>query len=195
MRGVGAAAFAFMFALGNSTMALLGAIHPYWRHNMLALASLTFLTLFIIAYAVPESPIWLLRKGKELEAEASMRRLRGDREFKEELAMMKNLHAANMEQAKSQHNEGKTWSVPLKKILSDVIMRRRKPPQLPFSFIFLIILFFFIGWSGIHYIALNGPKVFAVRIFLYQLLHLNVLIICGISFRIKLSIWVLTTTI
>ena len=53
MRGVGAAAFAFMFALGNSTMALLGAIHPFWRHNMLALSSLTFLTLFIIAYIVP----------------------------------------------------------------------------------------------------------------------------------------------
>ena len=45
-----------------------------------------------------ESPIWLLRKGKELEAEASMRRLRGDREFKEEFEMMKKLHAANMEQ-------------------------------------------------------------------------------------------------
>ena len=164
MRGVGAAAFAFMFALGGSTMALLGAIHPYWRHNMLALASLTFLTLFLIAYIVPESPIWLLRKGEEVEAEASMRRLRGDREFKEEFAMMKKLHAANMKQAKSHHNVGKTWSVPLQDIVSDTIKMKKKPPKLPFSFIFLSILFSFIGWSGITYIALNGPKLFTVRI-------------------------------
>ena len=106
----------------------------------------------------------MLRKGKELEAEASMRRLRGDREFKEEFEMMKKLHAANMEQATSQHNEGKTWSVPLQNIVSDTIKRKRKPPKLPFSFIFLAILFFFIGWSGITYIALNGPKLFTVRI-------------------------------
>ena len=163
MRGVGAAAFAFMFASGGSLMALLGAIHPYWRHNMLAIASLTILTLFIIAYIVPESPIWLLRKGRELEAEASMRRLRGDREFKEEFDMMKKLHTANMEQARSHHNAGKNWSEPLQNIVSDIIKGKRKPPKLPFSFIFLATLFSFIGWSGITYIALNGPKLFTVR--------------------------------
>jgi len=160
MRGLGAAAFAFMFALGGSTMALLGAIHPFWRHNMLAVASLTILALFIIAYIVPESPIWLLRKGREQEAEASMRILRGDKGFKQEFSMMKSLHAANMEQAASKHNMGKTWSVPLQNILSDTIKGKRKPPKLPFSFIFLAILFSFIGWSGITYIALNGPKLF-----------------------------------
>merc|ERR1719245_2507939 len=123
MRGVGAAAFAFMFALGGSLMALLGAIHPYWRHNMLAIASLTILTLFIIAYIVPESPIWLLRKGRELEAEASMRRLRGDREFKEEFSMMKALHEDNMEKAMCKSNRGKTWSVPLEAIATDAIKK------------------------------------------------------------------------
>ena len=163
MRGAGAAAFAFMFAFGGSSMAFLGALHPFWRHNMVAVAGLTILTMFTIASILPESPIWLLRKGRELEAEASMRRLRGDREFKEEFSMMKSLHEANMEKAMCKSNQGKTWSVPLETIATDAIKKKKKPPKLPFSFMFLAILFSFIGWSGITYIALNGPRLFIVR--------------------------------
>ena len=64
MRGLGAAAFAFMFALGGSTMAFLGAVHPLWRLNMVAMAVLAFLTMVLIATVLTESPIWLLRKGR-----------------------------------------------------------------------------------------------------------------------------------
>ena len=64
MRGLGAAAFAFMFALGGSTMAFLGAVHPFWRLNMIAMAVLAFLTMVLIATILTESPIWLLRKGR-----------------------------------------------------------------------------------------------------------------------------------
>ena len=63
MRGLGAAAFAFMFALGGSTMAFLGAVHPLWRINMVSMAILAFLTMVLIATVLTESPIWLLRKG------------------------------------------------------------------------------------------------------------------------------------
>ena len=34
MRGLGAAGFAFMFSLGGSTMAFLGAVHPFWDEDV-----------------------------------------------------------------------------------------------------------------------------------------------------------------
>ena len=64
MRGLGAAAFAFMFALGGSAMAFLGAVHPFWRLNMIAMAAMAFFTIILIATILTESPIWLLRKGR-----------------------------------------------------------------------------------------------------------------------------------
>ena len=78
------AAFAFMADLGGSSMALLGALHPRWRLNMLVMSILTVLTMIAVALTLPESPIWLMRKGREAESEAAMRRVRGDAEFEDE---------------------------------------------------------------------------------------------------------------
>ena len=64
MHGLAAAAFALMYALGGSAMALLGALHPLWRWNMVAMAGLALVTLLGIAIIIPESPTWLARKGK-----------------------------------------------------------------------------------------------------------------------------------
>ena len=52
-----------MAALGGSAIALLGAVHPLWRINMAVMAGMTLATMLIIALTLPESPIWLLRKG------------------------------------------------------------------------------------------------------------------------------------
>ena len=72
MHGPAAAAFALMAALGGSTMALLGALHPLWRLNMLAMTILTVSTMVAVAVVLPESPIWLMRKSRDAEAEAAM---------------------------------------------------------------------------------------------------------------------------
>ena len=59
--------------------------------------------------------------------------------------------------------QGKTWSAPIGAILSDVLKRRRRLPKPPFSFLFLVILYTCIGWSGLTYVTLNGPKLFEVK--------------------------------
>ena len=51
----------------------------------------------------------------------------------------------------------------MREILNSVVKCKARPPKLPFSFLFLSILFIFIGWTGITYIALNGPIIFRVR--------------------------------
>ena len=163
MHGPAAAAFAFMAALGGSSMALLGALHPRWRLNMLVMTILTVLAMIAVALTLPESPIWLMRKGKEAESEVAMRRVRGDAEFEDEFKKMKALYKANMNQATSKANVGKTWSVPMSEIVDDAIKRKRRLPKPPFSFLFLSILFALVGYSGFSYLALNGPEVFEVR--------------------------------
>ena len=105
-------------------------------------------------------------KGKITEAEEAMRRNRGDihhilcGEFTE----MKDLYVANMKKANLEINKWNTWSLPMREIVSDILKCKKKPPTFPFSFIFLSILFAFIGWTGITFIALNGPKIFKVNI-------------------------------
>ena len=78
-----------MYALGGSTISFLGAVHPFWRLNMLAMAAVAILTMIIVATLIPESPIWLLRKDKEPQAEAAMRRIRGDEHFMDEFNLLK----------------------------------------------------------------------------------------------------------
>ena len=161
--GLSGAMFAFMYALGSSITSLLGAIHPYWRLNMLAMACVALMTMTIIAVFLPEPPIWLLFKDKESEAEASMRMIRGNNEFMSEFTIMKFTLEKMMEQAESKQNRGNNWSVPLHKIVTDMVTRKRKIPKPPFSFAFLVVLYICIGWSGLTYITLNGPKIFQVK--------------------------------
>ena len=163
MHGLAAAAFALMYALGGSAMALLGALHPLWRWNMVALAGLALATLLGIAIIIPESPTWLARKGKNKELEEAMRKIMGDTEYIQELRKMKFAYKKKMEQANNERQVGKTWSVPIGTILSDVLKRKKKLPKPPFSFLFLVILYICIGWSGLTYVTLNGPKLFEVN--------------------------------
>ena len=58
--------------------------------------------------------------------------------------------------------QGKTWSAPISTILSDVLRQGKKFPKPPFSFWFLVALYVCIGWSGLTYVTLNGPKLFEV---------------------------------
>ena len=162
LHGPAAAAFALMAALGGSTMALLGALHPLWRLNMLAMTILTVSTMVAVAVVLPESPIWLMRKSRDAEAEAAMRRIRGDAEFRDEFEKLRTVYEANRKLATSKANLGKTWSVPVGEIVDDAVRRRRRLPKPPFSFLFLSVLFAFVGWSGFSYLALNGPEVFEV---------------------------------
>ena len=87
--GIAAATFAFMYALGGSTISFLGAVYPSWRLNMLAMAAVALLAIVIVSILIPESPIWLLRKDKEPQAEAAMRRIRGDENFIDEFNLLK----------------------------------------------------------------------------------------------------------
>ena len=151
--GLAAAVFALMYAIGNSTTALLGAVHPFWRLNMLAMASVALMTLTMVAILLPEPPMWLLSKDKEAEAEASLRRIRGDTEFINEFMFMKFAHMKMIEQTESKQNRGNT----------EVVTQKRRLPRPPTSFAFLFILNACIGWSGLAYIALNGPKIFQVK--------------------------------
>ena len=152
-----------MAALGGSTMALLGALHPLWRLNMLAMTILTVLTMVAVAVILPESPIWLMRKGRQADAEVAMKKIRGDAEFRNEFEKLRKVYESNRKLATSRANLGKTWSVPVAEIVDDAVKRRRRLPKPPFSFLFLSVLFAFVGWSGFSYLALNGPEVFEVR--------------------------------
>ena len=144
-------------------MALLGALHPLWRLNMLAMTILTVLTIVAVAVILPESPIWLMRKGRQADAEVAMKKIRGDAEFRNEFEKLRKVYESNRKLATSKANLGKTWSVPVAEIVDDAVKRRRRLPKPPFSFLFLSVLFAFVGWSGFSYLALNGPEVFEVR--------------------------------
>ena len=163
--GIAAAGFAFMYALGGSVISLLGAVHPFWRLNMLGMATMALMTFIIVAVLLPESPIWLLRKDKMSQAEKSMKRIRGDSQYLNEFTMMKFAHKKMMEQAETKQNRGNNWSVPLRTIVVDVMTHKRKIPRPPFSFTFLVVLYTCTGWSGLTYITLNGPKIFEVNLF------------------------------
>ena len=158
MHGLAAAIFALSYALGGSTIAFLGALHPLWRLNMLAMAVLALVTLVAIAIVVPESPTWSIRRNRVSNAEAAMRKIYGNDDFSEEFEKLKYVHKKMMGQAKTQHQSGKTWSEPLTTIFENII--RGRIPKPPFSFVFLFILYLFIGWSGLTFITLNGPKLF-----------------------------------
>ena len=188
MHGLAAAAFALMYALGGSAMALLGALHPFWRWNMIAMAGVALVTMLAIAIIIPESPTWLARKGKNLELEVAMRKIMGDTEYIQELRKMKFAYKKKMEQANSERQVGKTWSAPLGTILADVLKQKRKIPKPPFSVVFLVILYICIGWSGLTYVTLNGPKLFEVG-------HRSILkatFITPLHYRLKHKIWALT---
>ena len=187
MHGLAAAAFALLYALGGSVMALLGALHPLWRWNMIAMAGLALMTLVEVYIVIPESPTWLARKGKNKELERAMRQIMGDTEYIQELRKMKFAYKKKMEQANSGRKVGKTWSAPLSTILCDFLRQKKKLPKPPFSFLFLVILYICIGWSGLTYVTLNGPKLFEVSPYpsLKVTFHKN-------SFcRHKLKIWAL----
>ena len=188
MHGLAAAAFALMYALGGSAMALLGALHPLWRWNMIAMAGISLVTLVAIATIIPESPTWLARKGKNSELEVAMRKIMGDAEYIQELRKMKFAYKKKMEQANNERQLGKTWSAPLGTILADVLKRKKKLPKPPFSFVFLVILYICIGWSGLTYVTLNGPKLFEVS-------HTSILkatLIRSLCYRLRQKIWALT---
>ena len=161
--GVAAAGFAFMYALGGSIISFLGAVQPFWRLNMLVMASVALMTLIIVAVFIPESPIWLLRKDKESQAEASMRMIHGHHDFVGELTLLKFARKKMMEQAESKQNHKNNWSVSLHSIMTDVVSEKRNLPKPPFSFTFLVILHICIGWSGFTHITLNGPNIFRVK--------------------------------
>ena len=161
VHGLAAAVFALLHSLGGSSIALLGALHPLWRVNMLAMAILSFVAFVIIYFTIPESPSWLLRKNREADAKGAMRRIYGDERFLEEFEKLKFVHGMMMTQARSNRNSSRKWSEPLGNTLADLVKGRQKIPKPPFSFTFLFIQYLFIGWSGMLYITLNGPKLFS----------------------------------
>jgi hypothetical protein len=52
----------------------------------------------------------------------------------------------------------RSWSVPMKQIVTDVFAKKGMISTPSFSFGFLSILFVFVGWSGFTYITFNGVK-------------------------------------
>ena len=65
--------------------------------------------------------------------------------------------------------------------------KKRRLPELPFSFYFLSLLFLFVGWSGFSYIALNGPRVFMVRLLNFSkwVTFADLVLFCDPNFRVR----------
>ena len=103
-----------------------------------------------------------------------MRRNRGDLHHLlcGEFTEMRDLYGASMKKAKSGFNGWNDWSLPMRELLRDILRCKKRPPKFPFSFLFLSILFAFIGWTGITFIALNGPRIFKVDIGWHGVIHL-----------------------
>ena len=59
--------------MGYSFILLLGYVLPSWRYAMIAVAGCAA-PAFLLAFLLPESPEWLMRKGRLLEAEESLRK-------------------------------------------------------------------------------------------------------------------------
>ena len=190
MHGLAAAAFAFMYALGGSVMALLGALHPLWRWNMVVMAVIALVTMVTIATTLPESPLWLVRKDKDSELELAMKEIMGNEEYIQEVEKKKLAHKKNMGTAKGSNEMGKTWSVPLASIVADFVKGKKKLPEPPLSFVFLVLLYICIGWSGLTYVTLNGPKLFKV-IFKHQVCGMFSINFCC---RIRHETWALTNS-
>ncbi len=74
LRGVAAAAYATSHALGYSLILLIGAVAPSWRYAVLVMGCLAVVPTLVVAFFVPESPVWLLRRGRAAEAEISLKK-------------------------------------------------------------------------------------------------------------------------
>jgi len=76
LRGAGAAAYATSHALGYSTFLFASAVagEDAWRIAPAMMAVAAALPAMAAAFALPESPVWLLRKGREQEALNGLRK-------------------------------------------------------------------------------------------------------------------------
>ena len=96
----------FRYSQLLKVMALLGALHPLWRWNMIVMAVTALVTTVIIATTLPESPLWLVRKDKDSELELAMKKIMGNEEYIQEVEKKKLAHKKNMGTAKGSGEVG-----------------------------------------------------------------------------------------
>jgi len=132
---------------GMSSMMIIGAMVK-WRTATLVLSGFPFLSIFLVMFFVPESPIWLLMKNKTDEAKASLFKLRGnmlvvESEFNR---MQKGLEQQTLESLKEQKVECCSGPREIVTVLKDRSFLK------PFS---ILIFLFCIGfdWAGLPFIA------------------------------------------
>ena len=92
--------FTMCFTIGYAVMYILGAAFS-WRDAVTIIGIVPIIS-FVLLFLCPESPSWLLSKGKEREAYDAMFKLRGDSDIVEvEMDRLKQ----NMEKQKEQHQK------------------------------------------------------------------------------------------
>lgn len=73
IRGLSGGTYSTLNAVGYSLTLLLGAVLPSWRLALLILGAI-HLPILVLIFFVPESPTWLIRKGRTEEAELAFKR-------------------------------------------------------------------------------------------------------------------------
>ena len=66
---IGAMGMSYFWAVGYTTLPLLAYLLPNWSHLQMAI-TLPAVVLLVISFCVPESPRWLLTRGRISEAES-----------------------------------------------------------------------------------------------------------------------------
>ncbi|TRY78417.1 hypothetical protein TCAL_01675 [Tigriopus californicus] len=149
IRGLSGGTYSTLNAVGYSLTLLLGAVLPSWRLALLILAILHLPILVLIIF-VPESPTWLIRKGRVDEAELALKRLRGATVH----------HAKEFSDLKFQvtHNFKRDDDSANSNIMNVFKSMTRKNFLLPFFYLF--VLYVGIGWSGVTFITYNSIQLF-----------------------------------
>ncbi|XP_040570650.1 solute carrier family 2, facilitated glucose transporter member 6 isoform X1 [Lepeophtheirus salmonis] len=145
VRGITGSFLLTFYFIGYSVTTFLGSIFP-WRTTILSLSTIPLFT-GVFLFMSPDSPVWLLRKGKENKAFKSLMYFLGDES--KVLEEMKNIQDNFLKQ-KIEHP---SQTVKFKDKLMGKVKRFKSPEFYKPLIICILLTSVFIEWNGIGAIS------------------------------------------